>query len=179
MPSLSITLVTNQDGPLLTWPADNSRRRTYVIAMESVQSRIRSIQEAEKGRSPGAVGSITRYIGDPHPRVRREAAIALGKMKDPEGIASLTLALSDSDRDVREAALAGIQRTGARSAEPAVIKLLGDKDPGIRIGALSVLSGIGTVRSVDAIAGMADEPFSDVREAAERALTVIRKRTGS
>jgi HEAT repeat protein len=144
--------------------------------MESVQSRIQSIRKTEKEREPGAAAVISRYIDDPHPRVRREAAIALGKLKDHSFITPLVNALSDSDRNVREAALAGILRIGSQSAEIPVIGLLRDPDPGIRIGALCVLSKIGTEQSIAPVAGMSDDIFSEVREEADRTVSMIRKR---
>jgi HEAT repeat protein len=146
--------------------------------MESVQSRISSIQKAEKGREPGALALISGYSNDSHPRVRREAAIALGKLKDPLSITPLIHALSDGDRGVRDAALAGILRLGSQSAEIPVIRLLGDPDPGIRIGALCVLSRIGTEQSIGPVTRASDDPFFDVREEVSRALTAIRKRNG-
>jgi len=147
-----------------------------MVGMGTVQSRILSIHKAEKDRITGASDVITGYINDPHPRVRREAIIALGKLKDPESITYLVNALSDSDRSVREAALAGVLRIGSRSAEIPVIRLLGDLDPGIRIGALCVLGRIGTEQSIGPVTRLADDPFFDVRDEAARAATEIRKR---
>jgi HEAT repeat protein len=170
-------------GMLYHGSIDNSRcgllsscREKYVIIMESVQSRILSIHKTEKEREPGAADVVSRYINDSHPRVRKEAAIALGKLKDHSGIAPLVNALYDSDRSVRDAALAGILRIGSQSAEIPVIRLLRDPDPGIRIGALCVLSRIGTEQSIGPVASMSDDIFADVREEADRTISLIRKR---
>jgi hypothetical protein len=72
--------------------------------------------------------------------------------------------------------LAGILRIGSQSAELPVIRLLHDPDMGIRIGALCVLSRIGTEQSIGPVAGMSDDLFSDVREEADRTISMIRKR---
>jgi HEAT repeat protein len=146
--------------------------------MEPVKSRILSIQSAVKRQGPEAASVAAMYLKDPHPRVRREAAVALGRLKDTNSAGWLADALSDKDRDVREAVLAALLRLGEKSVEDPVIRQLGDTDPGIRIGALTVLAKIGTEHSLMPVTRLCNDPFFDVRDEARRAREQIIKRNG-
>ncbi|QDV32590.1 HEAT repeat domain-containing protein [Tautonia plasticadhaerens] len=96
---------------------------------------------AEVGRS--APGTLARAIEDPDPRVRRGAALALGRMRpaSPEAVPLLLSSLRDGDPDVRVDVLAALVDLGprARSAVPAVREALGDESAGIRLWALEFL----------------------------------------
>jgi len=87
-------------------------------------------------------------------------------------------ALADPDPVVRAAALAALGRIGDPAACGAVLGALKDPDMTVRIGAATVL---GQLRCRSAAGPLADlqknDPFTDVREAAGRALARIPGRT--
>jgi HEAT repeat protein len=113
-------------------------------AFRQDKSRIDPIAEALAQIGRPAVEPLTRAVKDPDPRVRRGAALALGRIRPsaPGAARTLTAGLSDPDRDVRASFLAAIGFLGPRADEaaPAVRGLLKDQSPEIRILALEFLA---------------------------------------
>ncbi len=113
-------------------------------ALRQKTSHIDPIAEALAQIGRPSVDLLTRAVKDPDPRVRRGAALALGRIRPvvPGTAATLTAGLSDPDRDVRAAFLTAIGVIGPRAAEavPTVRGLLKDDSPEIRILALEFLA---------------------------------------
>jgi HEAT repeat protein len=113
-------------------------------ALRQKASHIDPISEALAQIGRPAVDLLTRAVKDPDPRVRRGAALALGRIRPvvPGTASTLTAGLSDPDRDVRAAFLTAIGAIGPRAAEavPTVRGLLKDDSPEIRILALEFLA---------------------------------------
>ncbi|HQP71859.1 MAG TPA: HEAT repeat domain-containing protein, partial [Methanoculleus sp.] len=63
---------------------------------------------------PRAVDPLIRLLGDEKPRVRREAALALGRIGNPLARDALLRLLDDIDRDVRGAARQALAEIGIR-----------------------------------------------------------------
>jgi len=75
---------------------------------------------------------LTTLLGDAEPRVRRRAALAIGRVGLAEGVEPLVKALSDSDPDVRDMAAFALGLIGDVSAAPPLIKALADAAPIVR-----------------------------------------------
>jgi HEAT repeat protein len=85
-----------------------------------------------------AVDALVRALGDDDWTVRRSAAVALGKLKDPKAVRPLITLLSDGDIDVRTEAEASLMKIGKPAFGP-LIEVLGSEDSGVRFSALKVL----------------------------------------
>jgi HEAT repeat protein len=143
---------------LLTAGSDGvSRHAAFLIAkigptaapfllnsMNDKRSRIDQIAEALAMIGKPISASLCLAIKSPEPRVRRGAALALGRIRPVanDTVRILTAGLSDTDNDVRAAFLTGIGYLGPRAGEsvPAVRALLRDKSPAIRLQAVRVLA---------------------------------------
>ncbi len=106
---------------------------------------------------PEAVPDLTKLASDKDPRVRRRAAISMGRVGLPEAVPALTAILSDTDPDVRQGALFALGLIGDRSASTAVLPLLQDPAPLARGRAAEALGLMGAEDAAPAIAKMAAE----------------------
>jgi bilin biosynthesis PecE protein len=82
----------------------------------------------------------------------------------------------DTEQDARLAAMVALGRIKDRSAVPPLIACLHDRDMRIRVGAIETLAATGDPRAIDPIRTMLQDRFSDVREAAQRAITKLAKK---
>ncbi len=98
---------------------------------------------------------LTHLIADADPRIRRRAALAIGRAGLADGIAALTPALTDADPDVRQMAAFGLGLLGDRSAVSVLTTALGDADPRVRGRAAEALGLIGDAAAAPAIGSMA------------------------
>lgn len=87
-------------------------------------------------------------MADRHPRVRLNAAWALGELRDSKAVESLKTALADNDAAVRKNAIWALGRIGNSAATPALVRLLNDDDAEIRNAACLA---IGRLRDADAV----------------------------
>lgn len=86
---------------------------------------------------------LTKLVTDLEPRVRRRAALAIGRVGLPAGIQPLIAALSDTDPEVREMAAFGLGLIGDVVAAPALLNALaGDASPVVRGRAAEALGQI-------------------------------------
>jgi cyclophilin family peptidyl-prolyl cis-trans isomerase/HEAT repeat protein len=119
---------------------------------------------AEKGRKPAAPAPVrsspadlAKLAADPEPRIRRRAAIAMGRVGLKEAIPSLTTLLADADAEVRQAAAFALGLIGDRSASAALLPLLADADPIVRGRAAEGLGLMAATDAAGAVAKMAAE----------------------
>jgi len=110
-------------------------------------------------RLPQVVGplppsDLIRLLGDPEARVRRRAALALGRVGLPEGVEPLTRLLDDEEIEVRQMAAFAIGLLGDAAARPALMKALEDPDPVLQGRAAEALGAIGDRADADAIGAM-------------------------
>jgi cyclophilin family peptidyl-prolyl cis-trans isomerase/HEAT repeat protein len=119
-----------------------------------------------KGKKPAPVAVAPRptsspdlavLIKDAEPRMRRRAALAIGRVKDRAGIALLTPILTDADPEVRAMAAFALGLIGHASAESALTPLLTDQAPLVRGRAAEALGQIGAKGAATAIGQMAAE----------------------
>jgi cyclophilin family peptidyl-prolyl cis-trans isomerase/HEAT repeat protein len=86
---------------------------------------------------------LTKLVADSDPRVRRRAALAIGRVGLKEGIPSLTTLLADADAHVRQSAAFALGIIGDAAPSAALSPLLSDADPLVRGRAAEALGSIG------------------------------------
>ena len=109
------------------------------------EQKMRWILQLEDQRMlSGSGGDLTTLVTDAAPRVRRRAALAIGRVRLPEGVAALTGVLqADADPEVRQMAAFALGLIGDHSASPALVAALGDADATIQGRAAEALGLLG------------------------------------
>ena len=91
------------------------------------------LQLEDERQLKGNGGDLLLLLADPEARIRRRAALAVGRVRLPEGVAGLTMLLqSDGDPEVRQMAVFAMGLIGDALAAPALLTALGDSDPVIQ-----------------------------------------------
>ena len=116
---------------------------------------------------PASSPDLAKLATDPAPRVRRRAAIALGRVGSKDGIPALTALLADPDPDVRQSAAFALGLIGDRSASAALVPLLKDPDPLVRGRAAE---GLGLMGAEDAAAAIGEMTAALARSSAVTAM---------
>ena len=103
----------------------------------------------------GGGGDLVTLLGDQEARIRRRAALAIGRVKLPEPIPALTtLMQSDTDAEVRQMAAFAMGLIGDAAAAPALTAALTDPDPMIQGRAAEALGLIAHKPAAPPIAAM-------------------------
>jgi HEAT repeat protein len=105
--------------------------------------------------APPPPPDLLRLLNDGHPRIRRRASLAVGRVGLREGIAPLAGLLADPEPEVREMAAFGLGLIGDVAARDPLITALGDESLLVRGSAAEALGLIGDATAADAIARMA------------------------
>ena len=106
--------------------------------------------------TPPSVGALPTLLTDSEGRVRRRAALAIGRTGVVDGIAPLTTALTkDAEPEVRAMAAFALGLMGDAAAAPALLPALGDPDARVQGRAAEALGLIGHSAAAGSIAGMA------------------------
>jgi HEAT repeat protein/cyclophilin family peptidyl-prolyl cis-trans isomerase len=123
------------------------------------EQKMRWILQLEDQRQlRGNGGDLLTLLNDAQPRIRRRAALAVGRVKLPEGIAGLTpLLQSDEDAEVRQMAAFAMGLIGDASAAPALMTALTDPDALIQGRAAEALGLIAHKAAAQPIAAMITE----------------------
>jgi cyclophilin family peptidyl-prolyl cis-trans isomerase/HEAT repeat protein len=106
---------------------------------------------------PESVPDLTKLATDADPRIRRRAAISMGRVGLSDAVPALTALVADTDTDVRQAALFALGLIGDRTASTAVLPLLQDPSPLARGRAAEALGLMAAEDAAPAIAKMAAE----------------------
>ena len=104
--------------------------------------------------SPPPPSDLIRLLRDGEGRVRRRAALALGRVGLSEAVAPLTPLLGDEESEVRRMAAFALGLIGDGSARPALTAALSDADPVVQGRAAEGLGRLGDRADADAISGM-------------------------
>ncbi|HTH02627.1 MAG TPA: HEAT repeat domain-containing protein [Vicinamibacterales bacterium] len=91
---------------------------------------------------PAAPPDLTVLVTDTEARIRRRAALAIGRVGLVAGVQPLVTTLSDADQDVREMAAFALGLIGDASATPPLMKALSDSSPIVRGRAAEALGQI-------------------------------------
>ena len=123
---------------------------------EQKMSWILKLEDTRTLKDPASDSAdLLRLLGDPEARVRRRAALAVGRVGLTAGVPPLVELLRDGDAEVRQMAAFALGLIGDRSARDPLIAALGDPTPLMQGSASEALGLIGDVAAADAIAKMA------------------------
>ena len=102
------------------------------------------------------VADLTRLLADGEARVRRRAALAVGRVGLADGVAPLLITLRDTDPEVREMAAFALGLIGDRAAAPDLrAALASDADLRVRGRAAEALSNLNDAEAVAPIRDLA------------------------
>ncbi|HAK54259.1 MAG: HEAT repeat domain-containing protein [Vicinamibacterales bacterium] len=101
-----------------------------------------------------AMPGLIELLHDPEARVRRRAAIALGRVGLPEAVAPLSASLADSNPAVRQMAAFALGQLAASESAEALVMALGDPDLLGRGRAAEALGRIGAREAAPAVGAM-------------------------
>jgi cyclophilin family peptidyl-prolyl cis-trans isomerase/HEAT repeat protein len=97
---------------------------------------------------------LIRLLSDGEARVRRRAALALGRVGLPEAVQPLVGLLGDEEPEVRQMAAFALGLIGAADARPALLAALGDADAEVQGRAAEALGTIGDSTDATAVSAM-------------------------
>jgi cyclophilin family peptidyl-prolyl cis-trans isomerase/HEAT repeat protein len=106
---------------------------------------------------PDSSPDLVVLVRDAEPRLRRRAALAIGRVRLKEGVQPLVGTLADTDPDVRAMAAFALGLIGDPAAEPSLLPLLTDIVPMVRGRAAEALGQIDATGSAAAIGKMVAE----------------------
>jgi len=104
--------------------------------------------------APPPPTDLTRLLKDEEARVRRRAALAIGRVGSTEGIEPLTALLTDSEMEVRQMAAFALGLIGDGMARPALLSALKDSQPMVQGRAAEALGLIGNRMDASAVSAM-------------------------
>ncbi|HZA26629.1 MAG TPA: HEAT repeat domain-containing protein [Actinomycetota bacterium] len=122
---------------LLASPHADEAQRTLWDMVRSQSPEWRAAALGAFGGAEQGTEAIVSGLDDPHPLVRRAAALALSERPGPTASEGLVRALGDSDAEVRAAAVRGIVRMGDRARDALVAALA---RPELEAGAMHCLA---------------------------------------
>ncbi len=109
---------------------------------------------ADAGPAP-PVADLTALVADADPRVRRRAALAIGRVGVAAGVRPLLAALAgDREPEVRQMAAFALGLLRDPAAAPGLREALGDPEPIVQGRAAEALGALGDTASVRLIAGL-------------------------
>jgi cyclophilin family peptidyl-prolyl cis-trans isomerase/HEAT repeat protein len=104
--------------------------------------------------APAPPSDLIRLLNDREARVRRRAALAIGRVGRPEGVAPLTDLLDDGEVEVRQMAAFALGLIGDPSARPALLNALKDPNPVMQGRAAEALGTLADRSDAGAIGAM-------------------------
>jgi len=104
--------------------------------------------------APPQPSDLIRLLNDTEARVRRRAALAVGRVGLAAGVEPLTRLLSDEEFEVRQMAAFALGLLADASARPPLLKALDDSEPIVQGRAAEALGSIGDRADADAISAM-------------------------
>jgi HEAT repeat protein/cyclophilin family peptidyl-prolyl cis-trans isomerase len=94
---------------------------------------------------------LTRLLSDQEARIRRRAALAIGRVGLSEGIPPLVALIADPDAEVRQMAAFALGLIGDGSAREPLVRALADLSPLVQGSAAEALGLIGDAAAADAV----------------------------
>ena len=104
--------------------------------------------------APPPPSDLIRLLGDSEARVRRRAALSLGRVGLPAAVEPLTKLLGDDEPEVRQMSAFALGLIGSSNARPALLAALRDADPRVQGRAAEALGILGERADADAVSGM-------------------------
>jgi HEAT repeat protein/cyclophilin family peptidyl-prolyl cis-trans isomerase len=104
--------------------------------------------------APPSVPDLLPLLTDSEARIRRRAALAVGRVGLREGVAPLVKMLSDTDPEVRQMAAFALGLIGDKSARDPLVNALADQSPLVQGSAAEALGLIDDATAAEAIGRM-------------------------
>jgi HEAT repeat protein/cyclophilin family peptidyl-prolyl cis-trans isomerase len=101
--------------------------------------------------APAAPPDLIRLLADSEARVRRRAALAIGRVGLAEGVPALVGGLADPDSEVRQMAAFALGLLGDKNATEPLVRALADASPLVQASAAEALGLIGDAAAADAV----------------------------
>jgi cyclophilin family peptidyl-prolyl cis-trans isomerase len=105
------------------------------------------------------VPDLVRLLADSEARIRRRAALAVGRVGLSDGVEPLIALLQDGDPEVRQMAAFALGLIGQARARDSLVTLLDDPSPLVQGSAAEALGLIGDRTAADPIGGMLGKIF--------------------
>jgi cyclophilin family peptidyl-prolyl cis-trans isomerase/HEAT repeat protein len=118
---------------------------------------VRRGQKPPAAVPPPPSPDLVRLLGDGEARVRRRAALAIGRVGLRDGIDPLVKLLGDGDPEVRYMAAFGLGLIGDKAAVAPLVTALADGSPIVQGGAAEALGLIGDASAADAVGRLASQ----------------------
>jgi cyclophilin family peptidyl-prolyl cis-trans isomerase len=103
---------------------------------------------------PPAAPDLVRLLSDDEARVRRRAALAVGRVGLRDGVQPLVALLADSEPEVRQMAAFALGLLGDKTARDPLVRALADQSPLVQGSAAEALGLIGDPAAAEAIGRM-------------------------
>ena len=101
--------------------------------------------------APAPPPDLTRLLSDEEARIRRRAALAIGRVALADGVTPLVAVLADSDPEVRQMAAFALGLLGDKRARDPLVGALADPSPLVQGSAAEALGLIGDAAAADAL----------------------------
>ena len=101
-----------------------------------------------------APSDLIPLLSDAEARIRRRAALAVGRVGLADGVQPLLPLLADADVEVRQMAAFALGLIANQSARPALLKALDDPEPIVQGRAAEALGSIGNKADADVVSGI-------------------------
>jgi HEAT repeat protein/cyclophilin family peptidyl-prolyl cis-trans isomerase len=108
-------------------------------------------QKAPAAVPPPPPPDLVRLLQDEEPRIRRRAALAIGRVALADGVPPLVATLQDPDPEVRQIAAFALGLVGDRRAREPLVAALADPAPPVQGSAAEALGLIGDPAAADAV----------------------------
>ncbi len=140
-----------------------SQKMAWVLQMEDQRvlrlpapAPVQPVAPAKKKQVavPPPQPDLLKLLVDPEPRIRRRAALAVGRVSLREGVEPLQALLNDADPDVRQMAAFALGLIGDKRAVAALTAALQDQKPRVRGRAAEALGLIGDASAAGVVGQM-------------------------
>src|SRR5688572_15808488 len=156
-----------------------SIRPRGVIAMRrlgttgDIDKKERAIRDLAVSRMTMAESELAALLVDPSPRLRREAAEALGRIGGPESSAALQRLIQEQPLLVEDEMVEALASIGDPSAVPSLVSLLENPSSSLRRASAKALGRLRSPGALDALMEAAAAKDPELRRAAIQALRLI------
>ncbi|MEO7454286.1 MAG: MFS transporter, partial [Fimbriimonadales bacterium] len=150
-----------------------------VIAMRrlgttgDIDKKERAIRDLAVSRMTMAESELTALLIDPSPRLRREAAEALGRIGGPEASVALQRLIEEQPLLVEDEMVEALALIGDASAVPSLVSLLENPSSSLRRASAKALGRLRSPDALDALMEAAAAKDPELRRAAIQALRLI------
>ncbi|HKT82036.1 MAG TPA: HEAT repeat domain-containing protein [Vicinamibacterales bacterium] len=143
-------------------------KQAWILRLEDLRVLREAGVDNAAGDAQPLVPDLIALLKDDEARVRRRAALAIGRVGLRDGTPALVSLLTDGDEEVRQMAAFALGLIGDPAARDPLVTALSDPSPMVKSSAAEALGLIGDASSADAVARMARDVFSSggVTEAA-------------